>query len=154
MECSAPELASLFSATVQTITKLAREGIVVRTSRGKYDREKSITNYVCHLRDTAAGRGGASAVESLSDERARLAKEQADHAALKNAQLRGELVPKSDVLATWSSMASDIRAGMLAVPSRVQQRLAGLTTVDVETIDAEIREALKTLGEDGELAGH
>jgi len=152
MECSATELARLFSATVQTITKLAREGIVVRKGRGKYDREKSITNYICHLRDTAAGRGGASAVESLSDERARLAKEQADHAALKNAQMRKELLPASEVEATWSGFVTDARALLLAVPTRVQQRLPHLTSHDVAEIEAEQREALKALGSYG--SGH
>lgn len=149
MECSGGELADLFRVSVQTITKLAREEIVVRKGRGKYDREKSITNYICHLRDTAAGRGGATAVESLSDERARLAKEQADHAALKNAQLRRELLPAAEVEATWSGFVTDARALLLAVPTRVQQRLPHLTQHDVSEIEAEQRDALRALANHG-----
>lgn len=145
MECSAGELVRLFQATVQTITKLAREGIVVRTGRGKYDREKSITNYICHLRDTAAGRGGSDGVQTLTDERARLAKEQADHAALKNEQLRGELVKAVDVEAAWAGIVSDLRSGLLAIPTRVQQRIPTLSSADAMTIDAEIRETLTVL---------
>jgi phage terminase Nu1 subunit (DNA packaging protein) len=40
-----------------------------------------------------------------------------------------------------------VRAGMLAVPSRVSQRLPHLSAHDVSEIDAEIRAALTEIGE-------
>ena len=148
MELSGPELASMFGVSVQVVAKLAKEGHVERTSRGKYDLALSVGRYCAHLRAGAAGRGGVDAVESLSQERARLAKEQADGHALKNAALRGEMVSVADVDATWSGIMSDVRAGILAIPSRVQQRVMSLTATDVAAIDAELREVLTALGND------
>lgn len=152
MESTGPELAELFETTVQTIAELAKKGIVIRTRRGRYDKDNSTKNYVRHLRETAAGRGGKSHVESLAEERARLAREQADGMALKNALLRAETLDRREVEAAWSGILGSVRSGMLAVTPRVQQQVPGLTAADAAVIDREIREALKGLGESGDEA--
>jgi len=76
-------------------------------------------------------------------ERARLAAAQADLAELKAAQLRGELVETAVVEIEWLSVVRTIRAGMLAVPSRVSARLPHLSKHDVVEIDEEIRAVLR-----------
>ena len=43
-------------------------------------------------------------------------------------------------------MLRTVRAGMLAVPSRVSQRLPHLTAHDVAEIDAEVRTVLTEIG--------
>jgi len=48
----------------------------------------------------------------------------------------------------WSGVLWTVRAGMLAVPSRFQQRLPHLSAHDVAEIDREIREALTEMGGD------
>jgi phage terminase Nu1 subunit (DNA packaging protein) len=50
------------------------------------------------------------------------------------------------VQAEWSDILRIVRAGMLAVPSRVAARLPHLSRSDVAEIDAEIRAALNELG--------
>ncbi len=85
---------------------------------------------------------------SLTEERARLAKEQADAAEIKNAILRKELVHASDVEREWASVLRKVRSGVLAVPSRVRQLLPHLTPHDVEAIDNELRCALEDLAHD------
>ena len=82
----------------------------------------------------------------------RLAREQADHIALKNATARHELVPAAAVEADWSGVLRTVRAGMLAVPSRCAARLPHLTAHDVAEIDAEVRAALTEVGEDGQVS--
>jgi phage terminase Nu1 subunit (DNA packaging protein) len=52
----------------------------------------------------------------LNAERARLAKEQADHAALKNAMLRGELLDANDVVAGWQDATARARSLLLGLP--------------------------------------
>lgn len=79
------------------------------------------------------------------NERDRLAREQADNVALKNAQLRRELVPAVDVEARWSDVLRRVRSKILAVPSRVRQSHPHLTAHDVLAIDAELRRALEEL---------
>lgn len=143
---TAAALADLFGVTTRTITDLAKRGIIVRAGRG-YALTASVHGYCDHLRKLATGRGGDQAIASATAERARLAREQADHIALKNAVARRKLVADADVETEWSGILRTVRAGMLAVPSRCQQRLPGLTAHDVSEIDREVRAALTELGE-------
>jgi phage terminase Nu1 subunit (DNA packaging protein) len=83
-------------------------------------------------------------------ERARLAAAQADLAELKAAKQRGTLLDAAEVESEWSGVLRTVRAGMLAVPSRVAQRLPHLTAHDVSEIDAEVRAALSEIGSGGE----
>jgi phage terminase Nu1 subunit (DNA packaging protein) len=140
---SGPDLAGLLGVGESTIRALAGEGRLVKLARGRFDRDASVRRYCEHLRAVAAGRGGPSGVESLTAERARLAREQADGHALKNAVSRGELLPAERVTATWRATLADVRARMLAVPSRVGARLGHLTRDDVAAIEAEVRDALR-----------
>lgn len=81
----------------------------------------------------------------MTKERGRLAAAQADITETKAAKLRGSLVEAAEVEAEWSSVLRTVRAGMLAVPSRVSQRLPHLTAHDVAEIDAEVRAALSEI---------
>lgn len=78
---------------------------------------------------------------TLADERRRLVREQADREAHRNAVTRGELVAAADVKAEWESILTDVRAAMLAVPSRLPE----LDRAAVERMDREIRSALEAL---------
>ena len=149
LEVSARDFALVIGVSGVTVAALAKDGVIERSARGKFMKDASVRAYCEHLRMVAAGRGGREAIESLSDERARLAKEQADGHALKNAQMRGELVPVADVDMTWGTMVRDLRAGVLAIASRIASRLNHLSKDDVLVIDDEIRDALKILGNDG-----
>ena len=46
----------------------------------------------------------------------------------------------------WGGVLRTVRAGMLAVPSRVSQRLPHLSAHDVAEIDAEVRALLTEIG--------
>ena len=85
---------------------------------------------------------------TLTAEKTRLAKEQADAAELRNAVLRRDLVKASDVEREWSGILRKVRSGILAVPSRVRQQLAHLTAHDAAVIEAEIRLVLEDLAHD------
>lgn len=82
---------------------------------------------------------------SLNDERTRLAKEQADAAAMRNAAARRELIDAHEVEREWVSIMRRVRSGVLAVPSRIRQLLPHLTAHDVLAIDEELRKALEDL---------
>lgn len=142
-------LARLFGVTTRTIRSLAQQGAVVRAGRGSFDFAASVKRYVEHLRETAKGRGDQKTVAALASQRTRLAREQADGVALKNAQLRGELVEASAVEREWSEVLRGVRAAMLTVPSRVQRRLPTLSLTEVATIDAEVRDLLSEVGYSG-----
>lgn len=61
---------------------------------------------------------------------------------------RGELLDAAAVEREWSDVLRQVRAGMLAVTSRVRSRLPHLTSHDATVIDREIRDALTALGTD------
>lgn len=88
----------------------------------------------------------APALAKATAERGRLAAAQADLAELKAAEKRGTLLEAAAVEAEWSGVLRTVRAGMLAVPSRVAQRLPHLTAHDVAEIDAEVRAVLSEVG--------
>lgn len=145
-EITAADLAEILGVSKRAISDYVERGIIMKTGRNRFDLRKSVQLYCEHLRGIAAGRGGDN-VDTLATERARLAREQADQAALRNAAMRKELVPIAEVRNEWVSIARRVRNVMMAVPSRCRQMLPHLTTFDVDLIDEEIRTALTELGE-------
>src|ERR1700674_251858 len=141
--CNASTLAKLLGVIEQTVTALARRGIMLRVGRSQYNWVFSVQRYCAHLRGLATGQGGNEAVAAeAAQARRRLAAEQADHVALKNARSRGELVLAKEVEAEWSSVLRTVRAGSVAVPSRCAARLPHLSLHDIREIDAEVRQML------------
>jgi phage terminase Nu1 subunit (DNA packaging protein) len=73
----------------------------------------------------------------------------ADPGEIHAAKLRGEQVEAVTVEAEWSGILRIVRAGMLAVPSRVAARLPHLSRTDVAEIDVEVRAAPTEIGSAG-----
>ena len=88
----------------------------------------------------------AASLVKVSNERARLARAQAELAETKLARQRGALLDAEAVEGEWSDILRTVRASMLAVPSRVAQRLPHLSAHDVAEIDAEVRAVLAEIG--------
>lgn len=85
----------------------------------------------------------------IADHRQKLVLEQAEHARLKNAKMRGELLDAAKVESTWTAAVLDARAAILAVPSRFGAR-HGLSPAILADLDADLRDALASLaGEEG-----
>lgn len=102
------------------------------------------------LGDPAPKRGPGRPVE---DHRQKLVLEQAEHARLKNAKLRGELLDAKAVEARWTAAVLEARNAFLALPSRLGARL-GLTPAQIATADAEVRDILAALaGDEGAADG-
>ena len=73
----------------------------------------------------------------------RLAKTNAEKAEPPNAKARSELIPAVEVEREWAAVLRSVRAAMLALPSRVAQRLGHPSPHDVAEIDREVRDALR-----------
>ncbi|QGZ94881.1 hypothetical protein [Terricaulis silvestris] len=84
----------------------------------------------------------------VKDHRQRLVLAQAEHAELKNRALKGELLSRGAVVAEWSAILREVRAGVLSAPSRIRSRLPHLTQHDVATIDEVLRAILTDLAAD------
>lgn len=116
--------------------------------------ELGVSRYILNMSDPMTadalaaliGVSEGSAIASVTAEREHLARAQADLAETKGRKPRGELVDASEVEAQWSGVLHMVHAGMLAVPSRCQQRLPHLTARGVSEIDREVREVLTDIG--------
>jgi len=139
-------LCELLDMTPGMVTELKKRGIAVHLGHDAYDLAATVRAYVQHLRGTASGRGGEEHVASLTAERARLAREQADGIAMKNAQARGELLPAAEVARVWSDTLRGLRARLMALPSRLRADLPHLSASDVAQIDREMRDTLSEIG--------
>lgn len=77
----------------------------------------------------------------LTRERARLAREQADATAIKNAQARNELAPISLLTVVLGKVCTRIAAILETIPGNVKRRVPRLTASEVELIKREIVKA-------------
>ncbi|MGJ7040514.1 phage terminase Nu1 subunit (DNA packaging protein) [Shinella sp. BE166] len=141
------QLALLLGLTTRRVNQLAEEGVMVRTSHGEFDGPASVQAYVASASNRAKDK---EATFDKEREEARLKKEQADTQELKNAKLRKELLPVAEVTRVWSEQISSIRSGLLAVVSRVRQRIS-LSTEDAVVLDEEIRDAMTKLADGADI---
>ncbi len=148
MDVSRERLVRIFGISPRAVNDLAARGIIVKSGHDCYNLDLSVQSYTAHLREIASGRGGEAAGANLTAERARLAAVQAEEKALKVAKAKGELVAADGVEREWASILQKVRAGVLAIPARVQAKLGHLQPGDIAGIDAEIRSALGELGRD------
>lgn len=145
------ELAGLLGLNRQRVGELVRNGVLKRTGRARFDLHDAVGAYCANLREKAGRLGNPSgkspANAKLNAEKVRLTAAQADERELKLAAARRELLPAKEVQREWAEILGTIRAGLLAVPSRVGVRLGHLTAHDLSEIDAEIRDVLAELAE-------
>lgn len=140
------DLCSLFDISPAALTDLKKRGIAVHLAHDSYDLTATTRAYVQHLRGMAAGWGTGDQAANLTSERARLAKEQADAQAIKNAKLRGELVEASEVERTWADALRQLRARIMAVPSRLRSDLPDIDAQTIDAIDRALRATLTEVG--------
>lgn len=131
-------LADLLNISSRMVSDYARRGVIIRQTHGQYVLRESVKSFVAHVHKKADS-------DTLTQERIRQTKAQADLLDLKNAKAKAELLDASDVEKEWASVLRDLRAALLAVPSRVGSRLPSLTAHDIGEIAREIKDALAEL---------
>jgi len=135
------QLGALLGISGRVVRELAQRGIIAKASRGAYPVADSIARYCAHLREQAAGRSGNS---NLTAERIRVAQATAEKIELQNAVARGEMVAVSDVRREWVTVATDLRAALLAIPARVSARVS-LSREASALLDDELRLSLEEI---------
>lgn len=128
-------VAHALKVEIRTVQSLAARGLIPKAAHGRYDVIACVHGYIDYLRTELAGyrssrlgdsKGGSkgSGGLDLAAERARLAHEQADGQELKNAQERGDLVPRDEVLRVTLALCANTRQRLLAVPNSVASQVA------------------------------
>lgn len=125
----ASTLAKLFNLTERRVQQLAKEGVIPKAARGKYDLVGSVRGYVKYLQERAVGRSDAEYADSndIKQERKRLIKAQADKTESETQKLRGELIAFELVEEVLNEVAVLYGAGVDALPGRLANELAGIT---------------------------
>ena len=141
---NAPTLAKWLGLTPNHVSALARDGVLPRTPSKLFPLRRAVQAYCDHAR---AGSVGRRADAELAAEKLRLARENADKVSIQNAKARGELIASADVARAWGEVATDLRAAVLAIPSRVAGQV-GLDRAAAAALDSEIRAALEAIADE------
>jgi phage terminase Nu1 subunit (DNA packaging protein) len=141
---TADALATWLGLTANRVHALGRDGVLPRVNGKKYLLQASVAAYCTHCRSLAKGKATDA---ELTAEKLRLAREQADKIALQNAAARAELLDAQTVASEWRGIVTDLRAAILAVPSRVASEL-GFDRKETIALDSEIRAAMEAIADD------
>lgn len=143
---SQSEIAVKLGISVATFKDFIARGIIEERERGQYTLEECSKQYLDHLREIAAGRMTSDGL-NLADERARLAKEQADAKEMQNMVERGELLYMDDVIKDFEEQLMKCKTKLLAAPTKVAAEIFSSRDVQEvqEIMEAAIKDALSEL---------
>jgi phage terminase Nu1 subunit (DNA packaging protein) len=149
---SQAEVAEHLFLNQASVSDLVRRGVLAKVARGAYDLVACRKAYILHIREQAAGRAAVTAEDGeelldLVQQRARLAKEQADKTAMENAARRAETITRTDFVRATQGVIVQARAKLLSIPSKLAAVLAGIDTPRAvqDRLTTAIHEALAEL---------
>src|SRR6266536_1202083 len=105
-ECSTAELAIFLGVTVQSVARLSDKGVLVRTSRGRYDLAASFQSYLRYREKAAAERAGGGD-EGYAAARTKRAWEQAKKSEHERLTREGQFLPRESVAIGWKAILSN-----------------------------------------------
>jgi phage terminase Nu1 subunit (DNA packaging protein) len=141
----AKEFGEILGLSTRRIQQLAKDGIIIRVSQGKYDLPMSIQKYIDTIKDQSQ-----SAEElDLNREKTLLTRANRQKAEMELKIMRGELHRSEDVESVMNSMLSSFRAQMLVLPGKVAPLVLGQKKIEVvkNTIKKYVYEALQELSD-------
>lgn len=133
-------VAQLLKLTERRVQQLVRDDILPRPVKGLYEPVACVHAYIDYLKKQISGAGEIS----LTDERTRLTKFQADLAEIELAKARGELVQSKRAMTAWGEVVQALRQKLLAIPTRLAPVLASSksTAQTKEKLEESIYEVL------------
>ena len=142
--CPSAALAKLIGRTERTIRSKKADGSLPVAEDGRIDLRAIVLLGI----EAAAQKRGGEALD-LTVERARLAKEQADAQEMRNAVMRAELVPASQVVRAVSAIIGACRARLLGIPARAAPQIVGIESRSEarDVLAAMVREACAELSQ-------
>lgn len=155
---TADQLGRLLGISGRRCRELASEGVFPRASGGRYPVEACVQAYVASLRTAAKAKPAtdpkvAAAGLDGRQQRARLARLQADRVELELQRERGELVEVRPLQIKLVTMITGVRNKIMSVPPMARGRLPHLTIDDIEILEDELRQALEQLAADPRIFG-
>lgn len=134
---SLEETSLVLNLTKQRVNQLVKAGTLPRIARGKYDVVAVNHAYIRYLQNI-----GSQGDKSLSGERTRLTRLQADHEELKLQKERGVLIHTDKALEVWGLILSAFKSKIEAVAIKLNPIIDNIKTKDDKT---EAKEEIETL---------
>ena len=130
------------------IRELVKLGVLPPSQgRGGLNLEQCRLAYIGYLRGIASGHQSEDGELDLADERAKLAREQTETAAIKNAESRKELLPADEVLEYWAKQVIAVKAHLRGIPARFASQVPQLTPGEIGGLRDLIHETLTNLAD-------
>ena len=109
-------IAKLLKLSERRIQQLAKEGVIPKAERGKYDLVNSVHGYIDYLKAKA---GGEFTAEEVLKNKNKLLKAKAELAEIDKMKASGELIPKEEVKRTWLELVQKVKQKLLSIPNKV-----------------------------------
>jgi len=109
-------ISKLLKLTERRVQQLAKDGIIPKAERGKYDLVSSVHGYVDFLKAKA---GGEFTAEEVIKNKNKLLKAKAELAEIEKMKATGELIPKEEVKRTWLELIYKMKQKLLSIPNKV-----------------------------------
>lgn len=139
-------IAKLLDLTERRVQQLAAQGVLPKADRGRYELVPVVRAYIAYLRERAVS-GDANGADDVGASRAKLLSARARLATLEADQYERSLLRRADVERAWSEIVANMRARMLAVPSKTAQAIVYLESAAqvASLLTAAVSEALDEL---------
>ena len=109
-------IAKLLNLTERRVQQLARDNIIPKPDKGKYDLVGCVQGYIGYLQARAFGK--ETNTVDMHIERGRLLKLQADKAQMELDLMRAKLISADEAEELWASLIATFRTRMLSMPTR------------------------------------
>ena len=109
-------IAKLLKLSERRIQQLAKENVIPKAERGKYDLVNSVHGYIDYLKAKA---GGEFTAEEVLKNKNKLLKAKAELAEIDKMKASGELIPKEEVKRTWLELVQKVKQKLLSLPNKV-----------------------------------
>ena len=108
-------ISKLLKLTERRVQQLAKDDIIPKAERGKYDLISSVHGYIDFLKAKA---GGDFTAEDVIKNKNKLMKAKAEIAEIEKMKATGELIPKEEVKNTWLELINKVKQKLLAIPNK------------------------------------
>ena len=120
-------IAKLLKLSERRIQQLAKEEIIPKAERGKYDLVGSVQGYIDYLK---AKVGGEFTAEEVLKNKNKLLKAKAELAEIEKMKATGELIPKEEVKRTWLELVQKVKQKLLSIPNKVAPVVVAVKSIN------------------------
>lgn len=106
-------IAKLLRMTDRRVQQLAKEGVIPKAERGRYDLVPSVQGYIKYLQERAVDAGGSDGAINYQNEKARRMRADADLKEMAVQQLRGSLIDADEAAAVTALLMSELKTKLL-----------------------------------------